>query len=107
MDDLGLVEREAEVYRTDFQGSEGMETDGLTDYDRIAERMGDVLAELMGNAHEPRSDSGDSVMITKDGLLCAVIRLQRLRDWVEGLAESYRRGNLGWEGEGITIKGQG
>lgn len=67
-----------------------MDTDGKNDYDRIAEGMGSVLAELMGNAHEPRDAGSDSLTITKDGLLCAVIRLQRLRDCVEGLAESHR-----------------
>jgi hypothetical protein len=60
------------------------------DYDTIADSLGDVLAELVGNAHEPRHFKGDSMTITKDGFLTAAIRIQRLRDWVEGLAASHR-----------------
>ncbi len=62
------------------------------DYDRIACRIDEALAAFTGNAHEPRRDGGDSITMTKDGFITGVVRLQRLRDWVEGLAESHRLG---------------
>jgi hypothetical protein len=63
----------------------------MSDLDRIAKDIDAALAALTGNAHEPaRFDKSDSITMTKDGFITGVIRLQRLRDWVEGLAESHR-----------------
>ena len=65
------------------------------DYDRIAAKIDEALAAFTGNAHEPitaalaRNES-DSISMTKNGFITGVIRLQRLRDWCEGLAESHR-----------------
>lgn len=61
------------------------------DYDTIARMIDDALAAFTGNAHEPRPNGGDSITITKDGFITGVIRFQRLRDWVEGLAKSHRQ----------------
>lgn len=63
----------------------------MNDYDSIAEAIDEALAAFTGNAHEPRKDGGDSITMTKDGFITGVIRFQRLRDWVEGLAETHRR----------------
>ena len=64
---------------------------GLNDYDKIAQRIEEALAAFTGNAHEPpRFSDSDSITMTKDGFITGVIRLQRLRDWVEGLAETTR-----------------
>ena len=62
--------------------------DGLNDYDRIAKMLDEALSAFTGNAHE-FSDS-DSITMTKDGFIAGVIRCQRLRDYVEGLAEVHR-----------------
>jgi hypothetical protein len=72
----------------------------MSDLDQIAKKIDEALAAFTGNAHEPPEGSGvehgdDSISMTKDGFITGVIRLQRLRDWVEGLAESgriYREG---------------
>ncbi len=60
------------------------------DYDRIAKAIDEALAAFTGNAHEPRRDNGDSITMTKDGFITGVVRFQRLRDWVEGLADTHR-----------------
>lgn len=61
------------------------------DYDRIAARIDDALAVFVGNTHEPSRNGSNSVTMTKDGFITGVVRMQRLRDWVEGLAESHRK----------------
>lgn len=67
-----------------------MGNDG-TDLDRMAAEMGDILAVLTGNTHAPSlTDGSDSVTITKNGWIASVVKLQRLRDWAEGLAASHR-----------------
>jgi hypothetical protein len=66
-----------------------METKGTNDYDQIAKDIDSALAAFTGNAHE-HFPGGDSLTMTKDGFITGVIRFQRLRDWVEGLAESHR-----------------
>ena len=58
------------------------------DYDRIAQAIDEAMAAFTGNAHEYRLEGSDSLTMTKDGFITGVIRLQRLRDWVEGLAVS-------------------
>lgn len=66
---------------------------GGNDYDTIARNIDEALAAFTGNANEPsRNNQSDSITMTKDGFITGVIRLQRLRDWVEALAESHRRG---------------
>ncbi len=80
------------------------------DYDRIALAIDKALTAFTGNAHEPlRNDNpvlgrpfvlgpkdqgqdkgSDSITMTKDGFITGIIRLQRLRNWVEGLAEAHR-----------------
>lgn len=67
-----------------------METDGENDYDRIGEAIDRALAAFTGNAHE-KFVGDDSMSMTKEGFITGVIRLQRLRNWVEGLAESHRK----------------
>jgi len=62
------------------------------DLDRIAMAIDNALAEIVGNSHEPHPSFGDSLTITKDGWIAGVIRLQRLRDYVEGLAQTHRAG---------------
>lgn len=63
----------------------------LNDYDGIAEDIADALAAFLGSAHEPPPDfESDRLTITKDGFLAGVIRLQRLFDRVDGLAEAHR-----------------
>ena len=59
------------------------------DFDRIAAEMDKVMQVFAGNAHEP-NDGSDSITITKDGFISGVIRLQRLRNWVAGFAETHR-----------------
>lgn len=66
------------------------------DYDGIAKSIDEALAAFTGNAHEPRDSVSDSITMTKDGFITGVIRLQRLRDWVEGLAAAYRFDNASW-----------
>lgn len=64
-----------------------------TDYDRIAAEMGEILAILTGNTHAPPlfpPTNSDSLTVTKTAWMVAVIRLQRLRDYAEGLAEVHR-----------------
>ena len=61
------------------------------DYDRVAEAIDQALSAFTGNAHEPpESSESNSITMTKDGFITGVIRLQRLRDWVEGLANTHR-----------------
>jgi hypothetical protein len=67
-----------------------MNDDEMNDYDRIAQKIGEALAILVGNAHEPRNTNIDSITMTKDGFIIGIIRLQRLRDHIEGLAEAHR-----------------
>ena len=63
----------------------------INDYDRIAKAIVKALAALIGNAHEPPAgDNSNSITMTKDGFITGVIRLQRLRGWVDGLAEAHR-----------------
>ena len=59
------------------------------DYDRIAKAIDEALAAFTGNAHEPPKCGGDSITMTNDGFISGVIRFQRLRDWVEGLAAAH------------------
>ena len=66
-----------------------MMDDEMNDFDRIAEKIDEALSEFTGNAHECLMGD-DSLSMTRDGFIVGVIRLQRLRDWVEGLAESSR-----------------
>ena len=61
------------------------------DYDTIARQIDEALAAFTGNAHEHFGDLDDSMTMTRDGFIKGVIRFQRLRDWVEGLAESHRK----------------
>lgn len=68
------------------------ETRRENDYDRIAAEIDRALAAFTGNAHEPIPSRSDSITMTKDGFIAGVIRFQRLRDWVEGLAETHRLG---------------
>ena len=84
---MGLIMLLAFCRRRDAETSETE-----NDYDRIAGAIDEALAAFTGNAHEPCMDGGDSLTITKDGFITGVIRLQRLRNWVEGLAESHRLG---------------
>lgn len=64
----------------------------MSDYDRIAKAISDALAAFTGNAHEPpRGSNSNSITMTKDGFITGVIRFQRLRDWVEGLAKMHRQ----------------
>lgn len=61
------------------------------DYDNIARGIDNALAAFTGNAHEPsRGNNSDSITMTKDGFVTGVVRFQRLRDWVEGLAQAHR-----------------
>jgi hypothetical protein len=66
-----------------------MDEEGKNDYDRIAELLDEVLATFVGNTHE--AFHCDSITMTKEGFIRGVVRGQRLRDWVEGLAESHRK----------------
>lgn len=59
------------------------------DFDRMAEKMDEVMQTLAGEAHE-FTDNGDSITITKDGFIRSVIRLQRLRNWCQGHADARR-----------------
>ena len=61
---------------------------GMNDLDRIAVEIDNALSAFTGNAHE-HAVSADSISMTKDGFITGVIRFQRLRDWVEGLAVSH------------------
>ena len=67
-----------------------MDEEGKNDFDRIAEKIDEAMAAFIGNAHEGMKHTGDSITMTKDGFIKGVIRLQRLRDWCEGLAETSR-----------------
>lgn len=60
------------------------------DYDRIANEMTKILAGMIGESHEPRNSTSDSITIRKDGFISTVIRIQRLQDYVSGLAKSRR-----------------
>lgn len=65
------------------------------DLDSIAKAIDHALAAFTGNAHEPaRDSSSNSITMTKDGFITGVIRFQRLRDWVEGLAATHRAHQL-------------
>jgi hypothetical protein len=68
-----------------------MEARVMNDYDRIAKAIDKALTAFTGNAHEPpRNSNSDSITMTKDGFITGVIRFQRLRNHVEGLAETHR-----------------
>lgn len=67
-----------------------MKSGNEIDYDRIAEELGSILSVFTGNAHEPNKEFGDSITITKDGFISGVIKIQRLRTYVEGLSKSYK-----------------
>ncbi len=61
------------------------------DYDRIALAIDKALTAFTGNAHEPpKNGISDSITMTKNGFITSIIRFQRLRDWVESLAEAHR-----------------
>ena len=60
------------------------------DYDRVANGVQDGLSILTGNTHGPLPDT-DSVTVTKDGWIRAVVGIQRTIDWCRSLAESYWR----------------
>ena len=62
------------------------------DFDRIAEKIDEIMEALAGNAHE-HIDESDSVTITKDGFIKSVVRIQRLRNWVQGHADTRRKYN--------------
>jgi hypothetical protein len=65
-----------------------MEDDDTNDYDEIADTIDEILAIFIGNTHE--RFVGDSITMTKDAFIKGVVRLQRLRDYIEGLAETHR-----------------
>ncbi len=71
---------------TSMIGDQGVKND----YDGVAEAIGRALAAFTGNAHEPSPGGIDAITMTKDGFITGVIRLQRLRDRVEGLAAAHR-----------------
>lgn len=60
------------------------------DYDRVANQVQEALAILTGNTHGPLIDT-DSVTVTKDGWIKAVVSIQRAADWCRGLAETQWR----------------
>lgn len=66
-----------------------MDEEDLNDMDRIAGKITEAVNVLTGSSHEPHGDS-DSITVTKDGWIAAVIQLQRLRDWTSGLGETHR-----------------
>ena len=62
----------------------------MNDYDGIASAIDKALSAFIGNAHEPpKNNNSDSITMTKDGFITGVIRLQRLRSWVEGLSKAH------------------
>lgn len=67
-----------------------MKNNNKTDYDRIAEELGSILERFTGNTHEPNEHFGDSITMTKDGFIGGVVKLQRLRTYVEGLSKTYK-----------------
>jgi hypothetical protein len=69
------------------------------DYDRIARAMDEALGAFTGNAHE--YSVGDSITMTKDGFIAGVIRFQRLRDYVEGLADVYHKAAMAKQVEAV------
>lgn len=75
------------------------------DYDRIAKRVDEALAAFTGNAHEPPQSNSDSITMTRDGFITGVIRFQRLRDWVEGLADTHRATSRGYECPWVMVTG--
>lgn len=71
-----------------------------SNYNEIARQIDAALAEFTGNAHEHFNHLDDSLTMTRDGFIKGVIRFQRLRDWVEGLAETHKKSkNPPWEGD--------
>jgi len=62
------------------------------DFDTVAEMIDEVMAAFAGSAHEHRahSNESDSITMTKEGFITGVIRLQRLRNFVHGHAETRR-----------------
>ena len=61
----------------------------MNDLDRIAESLGDCIAELTGNTFLPPDDFHGVTVETK-GYVTALVKMQRLRDWVEGLSETHK-----------------
>ena len=62
----------------------------MNDYDRIALAVDKALSAFTGNAHEPsKNNNSDSITRTKNGFITGVIRLQRLRFWIEGLSKVH------------------
>ncbi len=59
-------------------------------YDEIAEQISEILVGLFSDCHAPNANSEYSCTVTKDGLLTTGIKLARLRDWVSGMAETYK-----------------
>lgn len=64
--------------------------DEENDYDAIARGIAWALGAFLGSAHEPPNNTSDSITMTKTGFITGVIRLQRLQDYVEGLATAHR-----------------
>ena len=67
------------------------------DYDRVANQAEKALAGLVGNTHGPLLDT-DSVTITKDGWINAVVKMQRTIDYCRGLAQAH------WEEQVLDAK---
>lgn len=66
----------------------------MSDLAQIAADIGRAIAVLTGNTHYvcKSGPEVDSLTVTKDGFLNCLVRLQRLRDWVEGRAATNRQG---------------
>jgi len=60
------------------------------DFDRFAVSIDEVMQALVGGTYEPSEPGLDHIMIDKNEYLRAVVRLQRLRNWIKGHAESHR-----------------
>lgn len=65
------------------------------DYDRAAEELQEIQNILLASAHptflENPDLASDSLSITKDGFLVAVVRLQRKIQHLQGLADTHRK----------------
>lgn len=63
----------------------------MNDLERISKDISGAVGVLLSNAHEIHAPyPADYLTITKDGFLTGLIRLQRLREWVDGLAKTHR-----------------
>lgn len=58
------------------------------DYDRVANQCTAALAILIGNTHGRLEDT-DSVTVTADGWINAVVGMQRSIDYCRGLAKAH------------------